>query len=86
MFDVWTKLPSHPDFTAATLRFLIKALELHIEFSKGLSKQENQLLHLVEVEEVGYEAAGQALNMTLEEVKLAMLDLRLRRNRIIFPE
>lgn len=28
MFDVWTKLPSHPDFTAATLRFLIKALEL----------------------------------------------------------
>lgn len=28
MFDVWTKLPSHPDFTAATLRFLIKVLEL----------------------------------------------------------
>jgi hypothetical protein len=27
MFDVWTNLPCHPDFTSATLRFLMKALE-----------------------------------------------------------
>lgn len=27
MFDLWTQLPCHPDFTAATLRFLMKVLE-----------------------------------------------------------
>ncbi len=27
MFDLWTQLPCHPDFTSATLRFLMKDLE-----------------------------------------------------------
>lgn len=27
MYEIWTQLPCHPDFTAATLRFLMTALE-----------------------------------------------------------